>query len=287
MNSSRLQLIRLYLANLQVNVTAMGYNQVWSDWQDLDYTPDYNKFYLICDGEGWLKIGGTEYYPRPGEWFLMPQGVKQSYACTSGPRFTKYWCHFTARIGEHNLFDLLQAPCSIDTRDDEQPARLFQDLLSCETSGRLTSPLLLKAALYKLIAYYVEHAHYSDEGIQPAAVSEPLQSVVAYIHEHFRNNLTLKELSERAHLHPNYFIRVFKRRLGSSPIQYINKKRIEEAKWLLTATNLPISEIGGSVGIPDISYLSKLFKSMTGFSPSAYRQTYGLNSDTVRSQPLE
>ncbi|MFC5470485.1 AraC family transcriptional regulator [Cohnella suwonensis] len=282
MNISRHQLIRLYLANLQVNVTAMGYNQVWPDWRDLDYTPGYNKFYLICDGEGWLKIGDTEYAPKPGQWFMMPQGVKQSYSCTDGPRFTKYWCHFTARIGENNLFDLLKTPFFIVTGDDGEPARLFRDLLSGETSDSVTSPLLLKAALYKLIAYYLEHAGESEDGIRPAAISEPLQAVVAYIHAHYRDNLTIRELAERVHLHPNYFIRVFKRHFGASPIQYVNKKRIEEAKWLLTATNLPLSEIGGSVGIPDISYLSKLFRSMTGFSPSAYRQTHGPISENDR-----
>ncbi|MGM0879952.1 MAG: hypothetical protein ACQEXQ_02810 [Bacillota bacterium] len=39
--------------------------------------------------------------------------VKQSYSCTNGPRFTKYWCRFTAKIGENNLFDLLKAPFCI------------------------------------------------------------------------------------------------------------------------------------------------------------------------------
>jgi AraC family transcriptional regulator, arabinose operon regulatory protein len=285
MNNSRHQLISLYFANLQVNVTDMGYNQVWPDWLDLDYIPDYNKFYFICDGEGWLKIGNSEYAPKPGQWFLMPQGVKQSYSYTDGPRFTKYWCHFTAKIGENNLFDLLKAPCFIDTCGDEEPVRLFRDLLACDVSDSVTSPLLLKASLYKLIAYYVKHAGGNEIGIQQASASEPLQEVVAYIHAHYRENLTIQKLAERVHLHPNYFIRVFKRHFGTSPIQFINKKRIEEAKWLLTTTNIPLSEVGDSVGIPDISYFSKLFKSMTGFSPTIYRQNHLLISDKALPQP--
>ena len=44
MDNAQQQLIRLYLDNLQVHVTAMGHNKVWSDWRELDYTPDYNKF---------------------------------------------------------------------------------------------------------------------------------------------------------------------------------------------------------------------------------------------------
>jgi AraC-like DNA-binding protein len=270
-------LIRLYLANLQVQVSDMGYNRVLSDWRDLDYTPEYNKFYLICDGEGWLKIGDSEYYPRPGQWFLMPQGVKQSYSYTSGPRFKKYWCHFTAKIGESNLFDLLKTPIYIEIRGDSEPEQLFRELLACGSDDSLASPLRLKAAMLKLIAYYMEHASACGTGVQPASVTNPLQAVVDYIHLHYRRNLTIDELAERAHLHPNYFIRVFKRHFGVSPIQYINRKRVEEAKWLLASTNLLLSEIGARVGISDVSYLSKLFKASTGFSPTAYRLIHGPN----------
>jgi AraC-like DNA-binding protein len=281
-NISQHQLIQLYLANLEVNVTAVGYDHVWSDWQDIDYIPDYNKFYLICEGEGWLKIGDTEFTPKPGQWFLMPQGVKQSYSCTNGPRFKKYWCHFTARIGENNLFDILKVPFFIDICDDVEPIQLFSELITWETSDSMASPLLLKAALYKLIAYYVEHGSRNEEGIQLATMSEPLQEVVSYIHAHYSENLTIGELAEMVHLHPNYFIRVFKRHFGASPIKYVNKKRIEEAKWLLISTNHTLSMIGELIGIPDISYFSKLFRSMTGFSPSAFRQAHRQISDSDR-----
>lgn len=277
MDNGQQQLIRLYLDNLQVHVTAMGHNQVWSDWRDLDYIPDYNKFYLICEGEGWLKIGDTEYTPRPGQWFLMPQGVKQSYSYTDGPRFTKYWCHFTAKVGENNLFNLLKIPVFLETGGDGEPQRLFRELLSCISGATLTSPLLIKAAMLRLIAYYVERAASDAAGVEPAVVSEPLQGIIEYIHLNYHRNLTIDELAERAHLHPNYFIRVFKRHFGTSPIQYVNRKRIEEAKWLLTSTNLMLAEIGAKVGISDVSYLSKLFKSSTGLSPTAYRLAHHPN----------
>ena len=114
-------------------------------------------------------------------------------------------------------------------------------------------------------------------GVEPAAVSEPLQAVIEHIHLNYYRNLTIDELAERAHLHPNYFIRVFKRHFGTSPIQYVNRKRIEEAKWILASTNLMLAEIGAKVGIPDVSYLSKLFKSSTGLSPTAYRLTHHPN----------
>ena len=47
-------IIKNYLSNIQVNVTMVGHGKVLSDWRDIDYTPDYNKFYYICNGQGWL-----------------------------------------------------------------------------------------------------------------------------------------------------------------------------------------------------------------------------------------
>ncbi|WP_186320137.1 AraC family transcriptional regulator [Paenibacillus sp. Y412MC10] len=262
------------MENLDVRVTSMGYNQVWTDWRELDYTPDFNKFYLICDGEGWLKIGDSEFRPKPGQWFLMPHGVKQSYSYTSGPRYTKYWCHFTARIGDRNLFDLIQTPLYVDTKNDSEAIRLFRELLDSDAAASISGPLLVKSAMLRLVSYYIEHAVSSEASLHRSTEPEPLEEVISYIQSSYRHNLTITDLAEKAHLHPNYFIRVFKRQFGISPIQYIKKRRLEEAKLLLVTTNLPLSEIGDRIGISDISYLSRIFKESTGFSPTAYRMTF-------------
>jgi len=51
----------------------------------------------------------------------------------------------------------------------------------------------------------------------------------------------------------------------------VNKRRIAETQKLLASTQLTLAEIGERVGVTDAAYLSKLFKSMTGHSPTAYR----------------
>lgn len=271
MDDSRQRLIRLYLANLRVNTTVVGFNPVMPHWRELDYRPAYNKFYLIVDGEGWLKIGDRELYPKPGQLALMPEGVTQSYSTVSDRYYTKYWCHFTAKVGSQNLFDLVKPPWLIDTTGDDEPARLFREMLECSGSERLGSGLLLQAALLRLISYYVERANGAGLRIARSEAGEQLRSVLAYIDEHVGDTITIASMADMIHVHPNYFIRLFKKHLGVSPIQYVNRKRIEEAKWLLASSDLPLYEIGVRIGIPDVSYLSKLFKAATGFSPTAYR----------------
>jgi AraC-like DNA-binding protein len=271
MEDTRRRLAGLYLSNLQVNVTVVGYNPVSSDWRELDYRPDYNKFYLICEGEGWLKIGEQELNPKPGQLALMPEGVRQSYSVVSDRQYTKYWCHFTAKIGSLNLFDLIQLPWLIDTEDEEEPTHLFRDMLDHSRSARLSSTLQMKASLLRLISYYLDKSDNGSIRIARSEAGDQLRSVLAFIDDHYKEAITIQELAGRIHVHPNYFIRLFKKHLGVSPIQYVNRKRIEEAKWLLASSDLPLYEIGIRVGIPDVSYLSKLFKAATGFSPSAYK----------------
>ena len=57
-----------------------------------------------------------------------------------------------------------------------------------------------------------------------------------------------------------------------SPVSYIRLQRIEEAKKLLTGTDIPISEISYSVGYEDVNYFHRVFKKLTNETPSNYRK---------------
>jgi len=206
MQASNRRLIEQYLDNAVIHVRTSGYNQVWSDWRDLDYTPDYNKFYWIQSGEGWLKIGAEEYYPRPGEWFLMPEGVQQSYSYINDNRFTKYWCHFSAKVGGINLFDLVKVPHSIIPGNDAAAARLFEELLSHEHHPQLATPLLRKKCILELVAYYLQHCDVDQIHVLNTQTTDTLQHIMGYIERHYHENISVNTLAGISHLHPNYFI---------------------------------------------------------------------------------
>lgn len=272
MKNSEKQLIRNYLSNIQVNVHYAGFNNVGMEWRELDYIPDYNKFYFICSGEGWLKIGDKEYYPKTGEIFLMPQGMKQSYSIINDNPFTKYWCHFTASIGEMNIFDIIKLPQYIEAKEDSELKSIFRELINYQNSNELSAPLMLKSNILRLITYYINNSEDKIIYITHTDTVEKLNIVIKYIEKNIAKNITIEELASMACLHPNYFIRIFKKHFGTSPIQYINKRRIEETKRLLICTNLTLTEICSMVGIADIYYLSKMFKDFTGIAPSNYRK---------------
>lgn len=272
MEENKKFLLKSYISNVQVCLTAAGYTHVWEDWRDIDYVPQYNKFYFICDGEGWLKIGEREFHPKPGQMFLMPAGVIQSYSTISKNTFIKYWCHFTATIGDVNIFDVIQLPYSMDVKDRRLLERLFHDLIKHNESCEMSAPLKVKSLLLEIIAHFIENTVVENINLSTSNEVEKLNSVLNHINRNLSRNFTIEQLAQIAHFHPNYFIRFFRKHMGISPMHYINKMRIEKAKRLLDSTGLTVTEIADSVGIYDVYYLSRLFKDYTGFSPTEYRK---------------
>ena len=80
------------------------------------------------------------------------------------------------------------------------------------------------------------------------------------------------EMCIRDSLNPSYFSSIFKKEVGVSFSNYLNKIRIEQSKLLLKNTDSSIVEIALEVGFEDQSYFSKVFKNLTKMTPKQYRQ---------------
>ena len=259
------------LDRLQVGIIYAAYTKCWRSWRELDFIPDYNKIYFICGGEGWVRVGGRDYYPSPGQMLLAPAGVTQSYSAVSDNTYVKYWCHFTAKIGDTNLFDLVDVPRLIDVADKTEVTELFEKMVSCHNSGSFSSNFAEKAALLDILGYYLESTASEMKPARNENASR-LNDLTGYIHDNLSSAITVESLAEKYHLHPNYFIRYFKKATGASPMQYIYKARIEKAKLLLKSTGLSITEISDRTGFGDIYHFSRSFKNYTGYSPSDFRK---------------
>lgn len=91
------------------------------------------------------------------------------------------------------------------------------------------------------------------------------------INESFHMDLSLENVARQVFLSPAYFSELFKKETGMSFIDYKTHLRIENAKKLISSTNLNVSEIGSRVGYTDPKYFSKLFKKITGSSPNEFK----------------
>ncbi|MEK8129128.1 AraC family transcriptional regulator [Paenibacillus filicis] len=262
-----------YIAAVQLDLSIASYTKVSDSWRDDDYVPDFNKLYYILEGEGYVKIGQQTYYPKPGQLFLLPAGEIQAYGTTGGDPFGKYWCHFTAKTGEQPLFQLLDVPPFVEVGHSPQLEDTFEQLIHWHKADTLSSGLRVNALLLELLAGFLDRAGPVRFRTGASATLDKINQVLRYIDEHLAEHLSLEELAQVAHFHPNYFIRVFKNTTGASPIQYINRRRMDKAKRLLSFSPLNVTEIADSLGL-EMSYFSRMFKEHTGFSPSQFRDLY-------------
>lgn len=89
---------------------------------------------------------------------------------------------------------------------------------------------------------------------------------------HLFSNLKLDELAKLCNLSLSSFKREFRKEFNDSPTNYINDRRIEKAKELLSITELPISEVAYETGFQDSLYFTRLFKNKIGVPPTTYRK---------------
>ena len=95
----------------------------------------------------------------------------------------------------------------------------------------------------------------------------------------YADNWTLSTMADYCKLSKSYFSHTFRKRMGVSPVQYLNTQRIEKAKEFLLSNSMSISTIARLVGFDDPLYFSRVFKKHTGIAPQMFYQKVG-NANT-------
>ncbi|MBM7567213.1 helix-turn-helix domain-containing protein [Paenibacillus sacheonensis] len=96
----------------------------------------------------------------------------------------------------------------------------------------------------------------------------------AFLRRSYREQVSYKELSEQLHFHANYIALCMKKAFGCTPLDYLTRYRIEQAKQLLIHTGEPIGSIAEATGFATFSYFVRCFGKHTGTKPKAFRQRF-------------
>ncbi|MDR6555357.1 AraC family transcriptional regulator [Paenibacillus qinlingensis] len=100
-----------------------------------------------------------------------------------------------------------------------------------------------------------------------------VQEAIDFMKTSYKEELTRERMAERLSLSPGYFSILFKKHTGLSPIHYLNRIRMDQAKHLLKNTRYPIKQVAEEVGFQDSFYFSRMFVKETGMAPSDYRKS--------------
>lgn len=101
-----------------------------------------------------------------------------------------------------------------------------------------------------------------------------IQGSQQWLSEHFSVANPVEEMIKRSRLAERTFKRRFVSATGVTPIAYVQRLRIEEAKRRLERTDAPVDEISWHVGYEDPAFFRRLFRRTTGLAPGAYRRRF-------------
>ncbi|MBR1856802.1 MAG: helix-turn-helix transcriptional regulator [Oribacterium sp.] len=136
--------------------------------------------------------------------------------------------------------------------------------------------LMIKADLLHVIALIYSFGMIEDKEITDTEKQvKAIKDSIIFIREHYKEKLYIRNLSELTGLNEQYFIRFFGSVTGVSPLDYINRYRVEQAAGLLKDTDTHVYEIAEECGFHNIGNFIKIFRSVTGETPHKFRKRFG------------
>lgn len=281
--------MQIPIESLNLLMLNVGLAQHNGDWNWKDVSSPFTRIYYVSAGEALLHLSDQTVILRPGRLYIIPAYTLHSYEC-NGP-FTHYYLHVYEGVkNELNLTELYNFPTEVEACENDRrifqtmcqqmpDARLpesnpqaydnaiqFSDYVKRYQNMELWQKMELRGAILTLFSRFI---HYAT--LKVWIQDERMKRVLEHIHSHIFQNIDVDELASVACITKPYLIRLFKRESGVSPVQYINKKKVERAQLLLFTTDKPVKEIAYDLGFSDHSYFIRLFHKLSGITPQEYR----------------
>ncbi len=227
----------------------------------------------LHDYEGDFWIARDRYRLEPGDITVSPPDVPSRYGLKESG--THLCIHFappatSVRAGSVRLpLHVRLGPQTAAARE-----RFWRTIDHFRQSGgRVDSPSAsaASASLQELLLWLQVQSHRGKTPGRTSLMEEAIQKLEAAIEKSLHKPMLIGELAAGVGLSSDYVSRLFASRYGMKLQHYLLLRRIELARHLLLSSNLPVSDIGHQIGIPDPQYFNKQFRRVTGQSPLAYR----------------
>lgn len=132
--------------------------------------------------------------------------------------------------------------------------------------------LICKGLVFQLMGHlvrcYVKEELSEKENIRRIRKLERFTPVMYYIEKHYTEDISNRELADIIHLGEDRFNHLFKECMGVSPLQYINRIRMEKAMGFLKMGQYTATEVASMVGIPDYNHFGRMFRKTYGCTPT-------------------
>lgn len=275
--------------NLDLILLNIGYSQLHADWNWQNIYSPFARIYYVTEGMARTKIKDKVYTLEPNHLYLTPPFTLHDDECDN--YFSLYYIHFYEKaINKESIFDKYNFPVDLAAIDLDlslierlqtiNPNRHLTDIdpkhydnpptFSQNLANSINTPLHLQietqGILYQLMSRYLEF-----RSLKLGNKDSRIDKSLKYIHENINDEISISQLADIACLTEDHFIKLFKKEVSYTPLQYILQKKIEKAQLLLITSNMQIREIAAELSIDNVSYFNRLFKKYTQMTPTEYK----------------
>ena len=263
-----------------------------ADWNWRNVNSPFTRLYYVTEGAARILLPTGIQELKPDHLYLVPSFTTHSYLCDT--HFVHYYLHiYEDHQSESSILEDFSFPTEIPAGDLELP--LIKRLCGINPTMQLpqsdptsydNNPTLIKniiknkqrtfcdkvesrGIVYQLMARFLKDAQPKTE-----INDDRIQKVLSYIRKNIYKTIDIDSLAAISCLSKDHFIRLFKKEINNTPLQFINQKKIEKAQLILITDSMPVKNISYLLAYEDHSYFNRLFKKLTGVTPQQYRDRY-------------
>lgn len=248
------------------------------DWKHENLNLDDYELFVVTKGVLYIEHNDSRYRIEEGEMLLLPpvpppgntRKGYQSSACTF------YWLHFgleNCTLSDECNQESLVIPAYSFLKYPEKIIILMKQLQDAvrHNSPWRTLNYMASAILCKLYDDISESAAQNNSRHRGKQLYNDIED---YVKHNIHTPLTVTGIAKHFGYNKKYFSHMFKNMSGETLKQYIIGRKIEEANFLLTDTNLTVMEISSILGYSDNHNFMRSYKKVTGMSPTQYRNAF-------------
>ncbi len=257
--------------SIQVTLLYVALSKYGNDWISLPHSHNFTEFFYITNGTGKFSVEAEILDVRANDLIILNPTLTHTEISNpskpmeyivlgvEGIKFQaedREYIHLNGSAHKSDLhlyFNTLAHEMKLD--------RPYRDFV-CQNLLNIIFTIILRNDSFQISL------------VNGPQLTRECQIVKKYIEDHYKENITIETLSSLVHLNKHYFVHYFTKHIGTSPINYLIARRIDESKHLLESTNYSLSSISQMLGFSSPSYFSQTFKRTTNISPQEYRKLY-------------
>ena len=234
---------------------------------------DFFEIEIILGGKGSHKLNGNTYSLEKGDMYLLTPTDYHEVIPHGGVEIFNIMFH--ENLLSDDFLDIVSGYSGdimlrLDEKDFEDVVMLCTLLNKEYSKENPYRDVFIKNIMQCLIIHILRKTDIGSKGSK----KEPghLQKAIQYIHLHFKDNPSLKDVAKIAGTNPNYFSAKFKEETGVGYSEYLNKRKLKYAKQLLKTSSLSVTEICYASGFTSLSNFMRVFSEKTGKTPTQYKK---------------